>query len=743
MKKTTLDEALAYIAKNIPVFPCAANKRPLTTHGFQDASTDPKQVEQWFTKFPHADIGIPLGKISGLATLDLDVKNGKKGYDKVPDWESLSRLRMRTPSGGAQVFFKHEPGIPSQNNGDYEVKSDGTYTIVPAPDSGRTWLDLELPDAFDALPPFAAARKYVIEKDPVVAVKPTPDWLLLRLSDGLAVGLGVSNNPDDLPMDTSDEDVLLALGHINPHELSYMDWASVGGALYDHFGEAGYKHFEKWSDWSREKYGTQSQSPRRQWRGCRTMTAFHVGTIFHFADKQGQDWRSNREVPEPKDEEPSTQPPKIVEPEAEHEVEETSTWPVLHADAMRGPAWEIVKLIEPDTEADPIAIYFQLLVAFGNAVGRDFYYRIEGDQHHCNEYVCVAGETSRGRKGTSWGRVREVIDTLFEGWAETCARGGLSSGEGLINQVRDPMTKRDKDGNEVVIDEGAPSKNFCALETEFAQLLSVMERQGNTISPIFRNAWDGTTLRTMTRQSPLKATNAHVSCVGHITISELKSKLTATEAASGFGNRILFVVVRRSKELPFGGRNTVEIEQFVGSIKGQLNKSIGLCGRERIGAPFAVTMTEASRELWAGGMYSKLTADVPGLLGSLVSRSEAHTIRLAMILALFEGNRMIDVSHLRAAFALVTYVHDSAKFIFGYSLGDPVADRINEALQSVYPQGMTRTSISVLFGKNLPSSVLGQALQKLLKLDWASPTGSKGKSGGESWFWVPISKRRR
>ena len=110
-----------------------------------------------------------------------------------------------------------------------------------------------------------------------------------------------------------------------------------------------------------------------------------------------------------------------------------------------------------------------------------------------------------------------------------------------------------KDGKEEIVDPGVSDKRFMALEAELSGLLKVMERPGNTISPLFRKAWDGGDLQTLTRSNTLKATGAHVSSIGHITIEELRSRLTQTDAANGFANRFLFFLVRRSKELPMGG----------------------------------------------------------------------------------------------------------------------------------------------------------------------------------------------
>jgi hypothetical protein len=103
---------------------------------------------------------------------------------------------------------------------------------------------------------------------------------------------------------------------------------------------------------------------------------------------------------------------------------------------------------------------------------------------------------------------------------------GLSSGEGLIFEVRDATGG----------DSGATDKRRLILEAEFAQVLKVLAREGNTLSPVVRNAWDGKSLQTIAKNAPVRAREAHVAIVGHITKDELLRFVTGTELANGFFN---------------------------------------------------------------------------------------------------------------------------------------------------------------------------------------------------------------
>ena len=104
----------------------------------------------------------------------------------------------------------------------------------------------------------------------------------------------------------------------------------------------------------------------------------------------------------------------------------------------------------------------------------------------------------------------------------------MSSGEGLIAEVADDGENESATGE----------KRKLIVESEFAQVMKVLAREGNTLSPVIRNAWDGRTLQTMAKNSPLRATGAHIGIVGHITKQELLRHITATELANGFFTQV-------------------------------------------------------------------------------------------------------------------------------------------------------------------------------------------------------------
>ena len=176
-------------------------------------------------------------------------------------------------------------------------------------------------------------------------------------------------------------------------------------------------------------------------------------------------------------------------------------------------------------------------------------------------------------------------------WVEDRIRGGLSSGEGFIDPIRDEVKKWSaKEQQFEVIDPGVIDKRLMVVEAEFAGALTAMERPGNTLSVMVRKAWDGHKLATMTRHSPIKVTGPHVSIIGHSTEDDIRAGLTRIDAANGFANRFLFTCIKRSKTLPHGGNLDAATIQGLASRIKQAVEAASKAGR--------LTMTPEARAKW-------------------------------------------------------------------------------------------------------------------------------------------------
>lgn len=394
----------------------------------------------------------------------------------------------------------------------------------------------------------------------------------------------------------------------------------------------------------------------------------------------------------------------IVGGPAEHsnEGKEIRTWPSPpDRAAFSGLAGEIIRTIEPHSESDPTALLLQLLITFGCLAGRRAHYLVEGTPHYPNENGLVVGSTSAARKGTSLTHILNLARRVEVRWSSEQITPGLSSGEGLIHAVRDP-THPNADGKGG--DPGVTDKRLLIVESEFSNALKVMQRDGNTLSEVVRQAWDSGRLRTLTRSQPLRATDAHVAIIGHITPAELRRLLKDVDVANGLLNRFMLIAVRRSKYLPDGGSLADGDMEYMARQLGNAVAFAREAGRIR--------RDDAAHSLW-NEKYPSLADRPGGLLGAATSRAAPHVLRLSLLYALLDRSAIITRPHLEAALAFWRYVEESTRFFFGDSLGDPIADSILAALRDRGELGLARSEISALSGRHWSSDQIDDALQRL------------------------------
>jgi hypothetical protein len=180
----------------------------------------------------------------------------------------------------------------------------------------------------------------------------------------------------------------------------------------------------------------------------------------------------------------------------------------------------------------------------------------------------------------------------------------------------------------------------------------------------------------------------------------LRKYLTLTQRANGFANRILFVMTRRSRVLPFGG-NRIEYEDILEQLAD---------ARRKANDVIHMSMSDAYKALWSKH-YKRLTTERMGMFGAITARAAPHVTRLAMIYALLDESGVMKEVHLKAALEVWRYCEDSARYIFGDALGDDTADTIMHALKR---RPLSRTDIySDVFLKNKLATEITRALEVL------------------------------
>lgn len=377
--------------------------------------------------------------------------------------------------------------------------------------------------------------------------------------------------------------------------------------------------------------------------------------------------------------------------------------PTLNEDALYGPIGHIVNTIKPETEAHPAGLLFGFLTAAGNMIGVSPHIYMGADRHSLVLNAITVGESSKARKGHGRSYSRLIASMADETWAKRIV-SGHASGESLIDDL-------------LPDEEGNVDPRLYVQEGEFSRVLKVADRKGSILGDMVRNAWDGIPLanrRTSETKGRKKvAESHHVSIVGDITVGELHTELSETNAINGFGNRFLWVLVRRVRRLPMGGNLTHDDFSDLARVLRDAVQAGRKVGQMRF--------TKPAESAWAD-WYMKLP-EGSSLFHTVTARNEANTLRMAMIYAALDGSSEIDVHHLVAAFAAWDYARDSAHWLFGKTTGDLYADRIIAAAKASGDQGVSHSQIRerVLKSNNVTAERLAQALKV-------------GEEAGDLWF---------
>ena len=387
--------------------------------------------------------------------------------------------------------------------------------------------------------------------------------------------------------------------------------------------------------------------------------------------------------------------PTFPPPQQAHDSLSTAAVPELEAAALYGLAGQVVQSIAPHTEAHPASLLLQLLTAFGNMVGHGPHCMVGETRHALNLFVVLVGDSSKARKGSSWHQIARLLEEFGNPWMRSRVNHDRVSAVGLSFLLRDRRSP--------------PADNrLLVLCEDSGSVLSALKHDKGQLAPLLRAAWDSGNLPILDPRNPVRATGAHLSLIVHTTQRELVQNLTNDAAHNGFGNRCLWACVRRSQCLPEGG-SPAEAD-LLACVIGLRHALHWATAKPEI----LLTRNAAARALWQE-RYPDLSQLHAGLRGAATSRAEAQVLWLSAIYATLDSTSTITRPHLEAALAVWNYCSASAALLFGLSTGDPIADRIREAIEAS-GNGLTRQNIRRLFSGHIDTQRLNAALDHLESL---------------------------
>jgi hypothetical protein len=393
--------------------------------------------------------------------------------------------------------------------------------------------------------------------------------------------------------------------------------------------------------------------------------------------------------------------PKVAQANFE---EQRPAIPVIDQHAFYGLAGRIVKDLAPYTEADLGALLIQLLVIVSQVVGRTSYWEVSGTQHFLNQFVCILGNTADGRKGTGLSLIRSILSHIEPDFMKTNIASGFSSGEGLVANLRDATDEENSAAVESIL-KRVNDKRRVFVEEEFANVLKVIKREGNTLSGLLRNLWDGKSLQVLVKNNPMTASDPMCSIIAHCTPTEFRNHIQAVDISNGLLNRFLFCYSISSRLLPIPDPIPHDITDY---IHLELRKVIDF-GRS-VGE---MVFTENARDLWKKIYVASHDMVAPEDLSAITARSLPILRRLACSYAIFDKKPDIDCEHLIAALAIIDYSEATCRLLLGNTAPDRDQIKIVRALDS-RPEGLTKTElIHSVFHRNASANRIDKALSTL------------------------------
>lgn len=337
------------------------------------------------------------------------------------------------------------------------------------------------------------------------------------------------------------------------------------------------------------------------------------------------------------------------------------TRPIPSDGIFHGPLGDIVNILDPHTEADPVGVLMSLMTMYSVAIGPEPTVKVGNSNQKLIVWTILSGDSGIGRKGTATGDARLVVEKavphLFDRTSHFIS--APNSGAGFVSDLHNRAlqngwtdNKEDDDG-ETYITGLLPGFPALMVVPEMASVFRT-NKVDTTLSQNLREAWEGGSLSNVTKKESIVVDAPHVGIIGHITPTELETSLSDSDSGGGTANRMLWIYVERSKRLKLGGNlSSEELEKAASMFKEAVEFAADFGG--------TVTLSQEAKNYWLDVVYDEIDEAI--LTGETVktfaARSIPYTYRLAALYALSSHRTEISVADLSAAAGIIRYVVES------------------------------------------------------------------------------------
>lgn len=328
--------------------------------------------------------------------------------------------------------------------------------------------------------------------------------------------------------------------------------------------------------------------------------------------------------------------------------------------AFGGLLGELVDDLAPGTDASRVGLLGSL-IAFSGALipGSAYFHR----KQTSSPYIALVGESSIGRKGTAMTRVMDAMSNALEPvTVHRAVMDGVNSGEGLVSSL---YYRREHYPQEPTIG--------LLFEEEYASLLASRQREGSSLDPKMRQAFDGGPLSNRkSGETKTVMPDYWLPALIGITPVELRARLEPGALQSGSANRWLYLPVTRRE---------IEAANDVPQFDSEHRQAIIEAHRAAQKRPSLLEVEPGLTKILQE--YADFLPTVAhGLSKDLTRRLQVIAFRVALVHALVERALTVTVEHLRRALALTEYARRGIAWVFGDTIGNPDADLLFRHLQA-------------------------------------------------------------